>query len=161
MVGDVSLNVVHLLGLVVARPALDVAQRRCTLLVVTTPTVRDIHERHRVLAGGALATVAAELVVGQSVLVAGRLARDERGRVVSVARELWAVAEAPEAARGTPAIGRHHASPREHERAGHWRRIHTGTARERLSWVRATTVRGRSGAPAEPAGRVRHTAATA
>jgi hypothetical protein len=34
-----------------------------------------------------------------------------------------------------------HASPREHLRAGHARRVAIRTARERLVWVRPTTVR--------------------
>ena len=40
---------------------------------------------------------------------------------------------------------RHPRLPREHQRAGHARRVAIGTARERLIWVRPTTVRPRSG----------------
>ena len=33
-----------------------------------------------------------------------------------------------------------HASPAAHDRRGHWRTLGRGTARERMVWVRTTTV---------------------
>ena len=139
---SVSLNVVHLIGLVAARPAISEGERTCTVLVVTSSPNGADRQRHRVLVHGAVVGTATDLSVGELVFIAGRLGRDQRHRVITVARELWPVTDALLDVRAPGPTDGHHASPREHRRVGHWRRINIGTSRERLCWVRATVVRG-------------------
>jgi hypothetical protein len=79
------------------------------------------------------------LGVGQQIFVTGTMQRDQRNRVIVVARELWPVGEVPGGTESSASVGTH-ASPREHHRAGHWRRVSIGGPRERLVWVRTTTV---------------------
>jgi hypothetical protein len=134
-----GVNAVYMMGVVAARPLRDATQQRCAVLVVTAELQGDARARHRVIAEDGLVDVAAALVVGQSVYVTGRLQRDESQRVIVVARDLWPLEDAPEPPAGTAPTGTH-ASPREHRRTGHWRRVSIGTRRERLVWVRATTV---------------------
>jgi len=139
---SVPLNVIHLIVLVAARPSTTEPERACTVLLVTSSAHGEDRQRHRVVAYGRLAGTASGLTVGEPVFVAGRLERDERHRVITVARDLWAVSEPLLQVRPPAATEGHHASPRDHERAGHWRRINVATPRERLCWVRATVVRG-------------------
>jgi hypothetical protein len=134
-----GVNAVYIMGMVAARPVRDVTHERCALLVVTAELQGDTRARHRVIAEDGLVDVAATLVVGQSVYVTGRLQRDDSHRVIVVARDLWPLADAPEPPSDAAPTGTH-ASPREHQRTGHWRRVGIGTRRERLVWVRATTV---------------------
>lgn|ERR1700686_1687565 len=137
-----GVNAVYIMGMVAARPFRDTTRERCALLVVTTELQGDARARHRVIAEDGLVDIAAAFVVGQSVYVAGSLQRDDSERVVVVARDLWPLADAPERpADGVPTGT--HASPREHQRTGHWRRVGIGTRRERVVWVRATTVSDR------------------
>ena len=140
---SVSLNLIHLIGLVAARPSTREPERACTVLLVTCSSHGEDRQRHRVVAYGRLAGTASGLTVGEPVFVAGRLGHDERHRVITVARELWAVSEPPLQLRPPAATEGHHASPRDHERVGHWRRINVATPRERLCWVRATAVRAK------------------
>ena len=134
-----GVNAVYIMGMVAARPFRDAEQEQCALLVVTAELHGDVRARHRVIAVGGLANVAATLVVGQSVYVTGRLQRDDSQRVIVVARDLWPLADAPEPPSDAAPTSTH-ASPREHQRTGHWRRISIGSKRERLVWVRPTTV---------------------
>ncbi len=134
-----GVNAVYLMGMVAARPFRDPEREQCALLVVTAESHGDVRARHRVLAMGELVNAAATLVVGQSVYVTGRLQRDGSQRVIVVARDLWPLTDAPEPPSDAAPTSTH-ASPREHQRTGHWRRIGIGTRRERLVWVRATTV---------------------
>jgi hypothetical protein len=134
-----GVNAVYIMGMVAARPLRHATQQRCALLVVTAELRGDARARHRVIAEDGLVDVAATLVVGQSVYVTGRLQRDDSHRVIVVARDLWPLADAPEPPTNAAPTGAH-ASPREHQRTAHWRRVGIGTRRERLVWVRATTV---------------------
>lgn len=134
-----GINAVYIMGMVAARPLRDTTRDRCALLVVTAELQGDARARHRVIAEDGLVDAAATLVVGQLVYVTGRLQRDESQRVIVVARDLWPLEDAPEPPADAAPTGTH-ASPREHLRTGHWRRVGIGTRRERLVWVRATTV---------------------
>ena len=98
-------------------------------------------DRHRVILPARHAPDIAEFSPGATVYVEGHLARHgERQRVSVVAHRAWTIAPAPPPPEEERPSGTH-ASPREHERAGHARRVAIGTARERLVWVRPTTVR--------------------
>ena len=134
-----GVNAVYIMGMVAARPLRDTTRERCALLVATAELQGDARARHRVIAEDGLVDIAAAFVVGQSVYVAGRLQRDESQRVIVVARDLWPLANPPKPPADAAPTGTH-ASPREHLRTGHWRRVGIGTRRERLVWVRATTV---------------------
>jgi hypothetical protein len=57
-----------------------------------------------------------------------------------IAERTFSTLPAPPPPEEGPVTGSH-ASPREHLRAGHGRRVAIGTARERLVWVRPATVR--------------------
>jgi hypothetical protein len=140
----VQVNAVYLIGLVAARPFPDPEQARCSLLVVTAAPHGTTLERHRVVADRDMAATAVALNVGQSLFVRGTLQRDGMRRTVIVARELWPLSHAPDSSADAPSSGTH-AAPREHERIGHWRRVGLNTLRERLVWVRATTVGGAGG----------------
>lgn len=135
-----SVNAVCLIGLVAVRPMWDRESSLASVLVVTAGGDAAFRERHRVLVDGSIAEVALALGVGQQVFAAGTVQRDHRSRVIVVARDLWPIGDLPRETAAGVSIGTH-ASPREHQRAGHWRRISIGGPRERLVWVRTTTVR--------------------
>ena len=98
-------------------------------------------DRHRVILPARHAPDIAEFSPGATVYVEGHLARHgERQRVSVIAHRAWSIAPAPPAPEEDRPSGTH-ASPREHQRTGHARRVAIGTARERLIWVRPTTVR--------------------
>jgi len=108
-------------------------------------TQRDLSgqrvDRHRVILPARHVPDLAEFSPGATVYVEGHLARHgERGRVSVIAHRAWSIAPAPPAPEEDRPTGTH-ASPREHQRAGHARRVAIGTASERLVWVRPTTVR--------------------
>jgi hypothetical protein len=134
-------NRVCLIGLVacVARPVGrdgDVG----FLLLTHRDSAGERVDRHRVILTPLHVPDLAEFTPGATVYVEGHLARHgERGRVSVIAERAFATLPAtppPEEA----AVTGSHASPREHLRAGHGRRVAIGTARERLIWVRPTTV---------------------
>ena len=107
-------------------------------------------DRHRVILPARHAPDIAEFSPGATLYVEGHLARHgERQRVSVVAHRAWSIAPAPPAPAEAPATGTH-TSPREHERAGHARRVAIGTASERLVWVQPTTV---APGPQLPSGR--------
>ena len=134
-----SVNAVSLIGLVAARPTVDQASGSAWLPVVTAVVDGAGRERHRVVAERGLAASALLLRVGQTVFVAGFLRRDHSRRVIVVAHDLWPVGDALGEPADAVSAGTH-ASPREHERAGHWRRVSIRSPREHLVWVRPTTV---------------------
>jgi hypothetical protein len=134
-----SVNAVCLIGLVAVRPMWDDESSLASVLVVTAGGDGAFRERHRVAVGRSIADVALALRVGQQVFATGTLQRDHRNRVIVAARDLWPVADAPGATEPSAGVGTH-ASPREHQRAGHWRRVSIGGTRERLVWVRTTIV---------------------
>ena len=130
-----SVNRVWLMGWVARPPQID--DGRCRLSVAT----RDGEhvERHSVTITDELVQRVAEFATGDVVYIEGRLEHD--GAIARVvAADLWRVAEsAPVDSAADRAAGTH-ASPRPHERRGHWRRVATGTSAERLVWVRAAAV---------------------
>src|SRR5580700_7142899 len=111
-----------------------------SVLVVTAGGDGAFRERHRVVVERSITEVVLALGVGQQIFVTGTLQRDHRNRVIVVARELWPIGDVPSETAVGVSIGTH-ASPRQHQRAGHWRRVSIGGPRERLVWVRTTTVR--------------------
>ena len=73
--------------------------------------------------------------------VEGRLGRiDARRPVAVIATQAWPIQPTPPPPPAESPGAGSHASPREHLRRGHPRRIAIGTRRERLIWVRPTTV---------------------
>ena len=125
-------------------------------VVATPPTEREgvsrfmvgIPEERRdrgmlqveVLATRRLLNVARELRTAQVVYVDGRLEHPAPGRAAIAAATLFAIGVATDAPHPADVSAAGHASPRPHSRVGHPRRIHRGTADERVVWVRATTV---------------------
>jgi len=145
------LNTACLIGLVACLPRPVGADGEVGLLLITQrDPAGDRIDRHRVILSPRHTPDLAEFSPGATVYVEGHLARHgERRRVSVIAHRAWSIAPAPPAPEETPATGTH-ASPREHRRAGHARRVAIGTARERLIWVRPTTVRPGSAAAATP-----------
>jgi hypothetical protein len=135
----VSVNVVCLVGLVAVRPTWDQESSLTSVLVVTAGGDGAFRERHRVVVERSFAGAVLALGVGQQIFVTGTVQRDHRNRVIVVARELWPIGDVPGGTEPSASVGTH-ASPREHQRAGHWRRVSIGGPRERLVWVRTTTV---------------------
>jgi len=106
-------------------------------------------DRHRVILTPLHVPDLAEFTPGATVYVEGHLARHgERGRVSVIAERAFATLPAPPPPEEAAVTGSH-ASPREHLRAGHARRVAIGTASERLVWVRPTTVRPQASSPPE------------
>lgn len=139
-----SLNRVHLIGLVATRLQ-RVGQGGASGLVLMTERPRSAGvDRHRIVTGARASLD--DLRVGDSAYVRGHLER-QRGRMVVVASEAFVLSAAPPTADdGSPAADATHRSPVMHERRGHLRHVAVGTPRERLVWVRATTVHGRPAA---------------
>jgi len=135
----VSVNAVCLIGFVAVRPMWDQESSLASVLVVTAGSDGAFRERHRVVVERSITEVVLALGVGQQIFVTGTVQRDHRNRVIVAARDLWPVADAPGATEASAGVGTH-ASPREHLRAGHWRRVSIGGTRERLVWVRTTIV---------------------
>ena len=134
-----SVNAVCLIGLVAVRPTWDQESSLASVLVVTAGGDGAFRERHRVVVERSITDVVLALGVGQQIFVTGTVQRDHRNRVIVVARDLWPVGDVPGGTEPSASVGTH-ASPREHQRAGHWRRVSIGGPRERLVWVRTTTV---------------------
>ena len=107
---------------------------------VRSRTAQASVDRHRVILPARHAPDIAEFSPRATVYVEGQLAsHGERQRVSVVAHWAWSIAPAPPAPEEGRPTGTH-ASPPEHQRAGHARRVAIGTASERLIWVRPTTV---------------------
>jgi hypothetical protein len=77
--------------------------------------------------------------VGTEILVEGSLVTRGSRRVVLATRVMVLVEPAERSVPSAP-VGGTHASPTQHDRRGHWRTLGRGTARERIVWVRSTTV---------------------
>jgi hypothetical protein len=101
-------------------------------------------DRHRVILGGIHLPDIDDFAPGATVYVEGHIARQgESWRVSVIAGCAWSILPAPPPpVAGEPTSS--HASPREHQRSGHPRRVAIATPRERLVWVRPTTVHPRS-----------------
>ena len=136
------MNRACLIGLVACLPRTVAQSGDLGFLLLTQrdPTGERV-DRHRVILTPLQVPDLAEFTPGATVYVEGHLARHgERGRVSVIAERAFAtLPAAPPPAEA--AVTGSHASPREHLRAGHARRVAIGTARERLIWVRPTTVR--------------------
>lgn len=137
--GMASLNRVDLIGVVASRVHRVSARETAGFVLVTERTGGDGVERHRVLLGARARSEAFQ--IGDRAYLRGHL-ECVRGRTVVVAHDAFCVevAAPPEAA--PPPAGTHR-SPVAHERRGHLRHVALGTPRERLVWVRASSVRGR------------------
>ncbi len=151
------MNTACLIGLVACLPRPVGGDGEVGFLLLTP---RDLGgqrvDRHRVILPTRHAPDISEFSPGATVYVEGHLARHgARGRVSVIAHRAWSIAPAPLPAEEAPPPTGTHASPREHWRAGHARRVAIGTARERLIWVRPTTVRpatrSTGGGPPRPA----------
>ena len=141
-----SINRVFLIGVVAALP---VERDGVCRLVIGIPAERagaEWLERVDVEVSGRLSDVAKELRTAEPIYAEGRLTRSPGGGVVVVAASLFAVGEPPPPPDVPDGVAGSHASPRPHDRAGHPRRIHIGTPRERVIWVQPTKV-GRRGSP--------------
>lgn len=139
-----SLNRVELIGVVATRVHRTADGVEQGFVLLTRHAFGDGVERHRVLVNDRARLQLFD--VGDSVYIGGHVER-VRSRVVVVAHEGFriqpaALAETPPG----PGAGSHR-SPVAHERRGHLRHVAAGTPRERLVWVQATTVHGRTSAP--------------
>jgi len=136
------LNTACLIGLVACLPRPVGGEGEVGLLLITQrDPAGDRIDRHRVILSPRHTPDLAEFSPGATVYVEGHLARHgERRRVSVIAHRAWSIAPAPPPPEEDRPSGTH-ASPREHQRAGHARRVAIGTARERLVWVHPTTVR--------------------
>jgi hypothetical protein len=111
------------------------------LLLTQRDAAGERVDRHRVIVSPLQVPDLAEFTPGATIYVEGHLARHgERGRVSVIADRAFSTLPAPPPPAPEEATA-HHASPREHLRAGHGRRVAIGTASERLIWVHPTTVR--------------------
>ncbi len=133
----VSVNKVWLIGYVAALPRKSQKGAPLVLATVHGGLRRMGVERHLVRISADQVT---SLATGALILVEGSLSFEEgRRRHVVVAEQVTALVEPRPPAPRTPPVGVH-ASPVPHDRAGHYRRINIGKARERLVWVRPTSV---------------------
>lgn len=145
------MNSACFIGLVACRPRPVGADGEVGFLLLTRrdPAGQRV-DRHRVIVPPHNTSDLAEFCPGATVCVEGHLARHgERRRVSIIARRAFSIELAPPPPQEAPATGTH-ASPREHQRAGHARRVAIGMASERLIWVRPTTVHPRSAAANRP-----------
>ena len=147
------MNTACLIGLVACLPRPVGGDGEVGLLLITQrDPAGDRIDRHRVILPARHAPDLAEFSPGATIYVEGHLARHgERRRVSVIAHRAWSISPAPPAPEEAPPTGTH-ASPREHQRAGHARRVAIGTASERLIWVRPTTVHPRPPAMEPPFG---------
>lgn len=137
-----SLNRVFLIGIVASPPILRDGAWELVLGVPTERAGRAGLDRVRIIATGRAGEEAGTLRSAQEVYADGRLVHAADGPLVE-ARALFAIGDPPPQAATPDERGGSHASPRPHDRAGHARRLHAGTPRERVVWVRPTRVGGR------------------
>lgn len=139
-----AVNQVHLIGLVATGPHPVGGSGAVGFLLVTERDHGTGIDRHRVLVEPSLQVDVTGFAVGETVYVRGRLGRfDDTRRVTVIAAEAWSILP-PLAAPGPDGPpSRTHASPVQHQRRGHFRRVGIGTSRERLVRVRPATVTGR------------------
>ena len=134
-----SVNRVWLMGWVARPPVVE--DGACRLVVATRDGERT--ERTAVVANASVASRAADLATGDAVYLEGRLEQDGGGARVA-AQDLWRVDAAADGGTADRSSIGTHASPRPHERRGHWRRVAKGTQAERLVWVNECSVGGHS-----------------
>lgn len=135
------MNQVHLIGVVGSTQRELAAPAESAFLLLTERADGAGVDRHRVVLGERRRPVDA-FAVGDSVYVRGRLERRrERAVIVLLDGFLLDAGVVPLSAAAATRGGTHR-SPLSHERRGHFRRLGAGTPRERLVWVRATTVGG-------------------
>jgi hypothetical protein len=142
-----SVNRVFVIGVVAAPP---VKREGGCRLVIGIPEERsgaELLERVDVEVWGHLVATACELRPAQLVYAEGRLTRTPAGSALVTATGLVALGDAPPPPPVAGTVTGTHASPHPHERAGHPRRINIGTPRERVIWVRPTTVGERKPPP--------------
>ncbi len=133
-----GLNRVCLIGIAVRPPTVRDGRMR---LVVGVPEADGRpFQRVDVTVHNALVAMVDDIVTAQVVYVEGLLGRLPDGRPTVEAVAFFALGDRPPPPIQGAAIGTTHASPRPHTRAGHPRRIHTGTPRERVVWVRPCRV---------------------
>ena len=137
------MNQVHLIGVVAStQRARDGAQSVGFQLLITERVDGAGVDRHRLLVDRR--SDAQEWELGDTVYVHGEVRR-RTGRCVVVVVGGFRVASAmPPPRRALADRGGTHRPPVGHQRRGYLRRVASGTDRERLVWVRPTTVRGRS-----------------
>ena len=137
------MNQVHLIGLVATR-SYSIGESGAVGFVLITEQTRGVGiDRHRVVAESDLPVDVTTFAVGETVYVRGRLARfDDTRRVAVIAAETWSILPPPTVPDPEEPLSRTHASPVEHQRRGHLRRVAIATPRERLVWIRQTTVGG-------------------
>jgi hypothetical protein len=132
-----SLNRVWLLAVValVPRPASDeLGGGEVSLVAVPRQGKAEAFDRFRVRS---LNVSLPRL--GTEVLVEGSMVTQGSRRVVLATRVVVLGEPTERSVPGAP-VGGTHASPAQHDRRGHWRTLGRGTARERIVWVRSTTV---------------------
>ena len=132
-----SVNRVWLMGVVALapRPASDeLGGGEVSLVAVPRQGKAEAFDRFRVRSLDASLPP-----VGTEVLVEGSVVTQGSRRVVLATRVIVLVEPAERSVPGAP-VGGTHASPAQHDRRGHWRTLGRGTARERIVWVRSTTV---------------------
>ena len=135
------MNQVHLIGVVGSTERELATPAESAFLLLTERADGAGVDRHRVVLGERRRPLEA-FTVGDSVYVRGHLERRRQRAVIVLADAFLLEADvvppsAPEIPRGGT-----HRSPVSHERRGHLRRLGAGTPRERLVWVRATSVGG-------------------
>jgi len=134
-----SVNRVFLIGVVATPPVERAGAYEFLLGVPEERSGTAWLERVCVTAAGHLAETVRGLRSARAVYVDGRLVRSPDGAVVE-ASALFPIGDAPPDRASHEGPTASHASPRPHDRAGHPRRLHPGTPRERVVWVRPTRV---------------------
>ncbi len=137
-----GVNRVFLIGIVVRPPVLCDGGAR--LLVGVSEAEGQRLQYVDVTLHRGRSTVVDDVAIAQAVYVEGHLVRSPDGRPRVDALAFFLVGDAPSEPEHGEAARTTHASPRPHERSAHPRRIHLGTSRERVVWVRPCRV-GRVG----------------
>jgi hypothetical protein len=137
-------NQAHLIGLIATR-SYSIGESGAVGFVLITERTHSLgFDRHRVVAEPDTPVDMTTFAVGETVYVRGRLGRfDGTRRVAVIAAEAWSILPPPAAPDPDGAPSRTHASPAEHQRRAHLRRVGIGTPRERLVQVRQAKVGGR------------------
>ena len=148
-----------MIGVVANRPReIEPAGTLALLLLTLRCRQSGNVDRHPVVLRASCDINPEELVPGATIYVEGYLGRPSGlRRVCVVAERAWSIL-APLPMQTRSQSGRSHASPHQHRRAGHARRIAIGTQNERVVWVRPTTVHPRQVREARRAQRTSHVA---
>ena len=137
------MNQVHLIGVLASMPRARADADSVGFRLLITERVDGAGvDRHRLLVDRR--SDSEEWELGDTVYVHGEV-RCRAGRCVVVVVGGFRIAPSMPPPRRTLAeLGGTHRTPVGHERRGHLRRVAAGSDRERLVWVRPTTVHGRS-----------------